>query len=156
MESHAQRRILPPLQEVIFYANFKGTPFTSRLPPLKIAPKISYAKRACNHKSNRIFCAKCDGRGICKHGKNRYVCIECGGAAICKHKQRRYLCPECKLPGKSNKRAGVENPENEEKKWTPAEMNAIHAVTMLLNQQQTAKDELPTTTSSYASALSAY
>jgi hypothetical protein len=153
MESHAQRRILPPLQEVIFYANFKGTPFTSRLPPLKIPPKISYTRRACNHKSNRIFCAKCDGRGICKHGRNRYVCVECGGAAICKHKQRRYLCPECKLPGKSNKPEGVVKTVSEGRQWTPAEMSAIHAVTMLLNQKQTEKNELST---SYASALSAY
>ena len=55
------------------------------------------SQRACIHKSNKIFCALCDGRGLCPHRKNRYICKECGGSAICQHKKRRYLCTECRI-----------------------------------------------------------
>lgn len=129
--------MLPPLQEVIFYANFKGTPFTTRLPPLKTSittttPPVSSRSggpvpRACEHRSNRIFCKKCDGSGICQHGKSRFVCLECGGSAFCKHRIRRYLCKDCKKP---QKLAVSEGPKSR----NTVDMKAVHAVAMLLKQ----------------------
>ena len=128
----APRRMLPPLQEVIFYANFKGTPFTTSLPPLRTITTTTtppvHKRRACEHKSNRIFCKKCDGSGICQHGKSRFVCLECGGNAFCKHRMRRYLCKECKKPPK------LAASEGGPKLRKPVDMNAVHAVAMLLKQ----------------------
>jgi len=39
MPAH-RRRMLPPIQEVIFYAHFHGTPFSNQLPPIKTQKTI--------------------------------------------------------------------------------------------------------------------
>ncbi len=39
MQGKRLRRTLPPLQEVIFYAQYPGTPFSNQLPPIKL-PKL--------------------------------------------------------------------------------------------------------------------
>jgi hypothetical protein len=36
MHEKRLRRTLPPLQEVIFYAQYPGTPFSNKLPPIKL------------------------------------------------------------------------------------------------------------------------
>ena len=107
------RRMLPPIQEVIFYANHQNTPFSSTLPPLRMIKTID--TKACRHKTNRIFCAICDGRAICKHGRNRYICKDCGGSAICQHKKRKYLCGECRFHRKEHSDNNNSNKGNHEK-----------------------------------------
>ena len=115
---HTRRMMLPPIQAVFFYSQLNSsqqTPFYSsnQLPPIKLSSKngndfqCHIPKRACIHRSNKIFCPDCDGRAICKHGKNRYICKECGGSSICQHKKRRYLCSECRLPNKKKSYAKV-------------------------------------------------
>ena len=110
------RRTLPPIQEVIFYANHRNTPFSSKLPPLKLQKTID--KKACHHKTNRIFCTICDGRAICKHGRNRYICKDCGGSAICQHNRRKYLCGECKFQKKEHTENKGEGNNKESEKPT--------------------------------------
>ena len=90
MQNHHYRRMLPPIQEVIFYAQYHGTPFSNQLPPLKVQKPSD--SRACHHKSNKIFCPACDGRAICKHGRNRYTCKQCTGQYIYQGNKRRYAC----------------------------------------------------------------
>jgi hypothetical protein len=53
--SNTRKRLLPPIQEFIFYAHYHGTPFSNKLPPIKIhitAPEKICKKRKMARRAN--------------------------------------------------------------------------------------------------------